>query len=175
MNYSKKSILLSIIFVLLALFSSGPAFSQKNDQVVLIHVKNLKTEKELTLQAIVATSLAALNQSNRVVIFFDAGAVKAIKIGRWYGGDTTILDKVDIKGEQHKKLSGELNISQASTPSNYGDLFRLLRGKGIALYVSKPIIEELELDDEHYDTAFDPIDYEKIMEMISSADVYLSY
>jgi hypothetical protein len=99
MSYSKqykltKTLLLLVGFVLLLFSFPGLALTDKTDQIVLLHVKNLKTEKELTLKAIVATSLEALKHSKKVVIFFDAGAVKAIKIGRWCGGDTTILDKV---------------------------------------------------------------------------------
>jgi hypothetical protein len=170
-----KTLLILVGFFLLLFSFPGLALTEKTDQIVLLHVKNLKTEKELTLKAIVATSLESLKHNKRVVIFFDLGAVKAIKIGRWYGGDTTVLDKVDFNEEQRKNLSDSLNISLASTPSNYGELFRLMRGKGIELYANKKILTELKIEDWQYDTAFEPIDYREIVDMLSTADVYVSY
>jgi hypothetical protein len=170
-----KTLLTLVGFGLLLFSFPGLALTEKTDQIILLHIKNLKTEKELTLKAIVSTSLEALKHSKKVVIFFDAGAVKAIKIGRWYGGDTTILDKVDFNEEQREKLSKSLNISLASTPSNYGELFRLLRGKGIELYANKTILTELKIEDGQYDTAFEPIDQEQIVDLLLTADVYVSH
>lgn len=157
------------------LLFTGPAFSDNNDQVVLIHVKNLKTNKLLRLQTITSTGLEALQHGKRVIIFFDVDAVKAVKIGRWYGGDTTILDKVRITDEQRRKLSSDLKISLASLPSNYGELFRLIQGKGIQLYVNGTVMKALKIDDEEYDFAFTPVYDDKITEMFLNADVYVSY
>lgn len=127
------------------------------------------------LQAITTTSLEALKLRKKAIIFFDVEAVKAVKIGRWYGGDTTILDKVRIKDDQRKKLSNELNISLASLPSNYGELFRLLRGKGVDLYFNEAVMKALNIEDEGYDLAFTPINNDKIAEIFLNSDVYISY
>jgi hypothetical protein len=169
----------TIFYWLLALFLlfnfTDQAFSENIDQVVLIHVKSVKTNKEFRLQSITTTSLEALNRKNKIIIFFDLEAVKAIKIGRWYGGDTTILDKVKIKDYQRKKLSNDLNISLASLPLNYGELFRLMRGKGVELYVNETVMKELKIEDEEYDFAFTPINNDKIVDIFLNSDIYISY
>jgi hypothetical protein len=168
-----------IIHGVLALFFflvlTGQALSEKNDQAVLIHVKSIIANKKFRLQSITNTSLEALKRGNKVIIFFDVGAVKAVKIGKWYGGDTTILDKVKIKEDQRKKLSNDLNISLASLPSNYGELFRLMRGKGIQLFVNETVMKALKIEDEEYDFAFTPINDDKISDIFLNSDIYISY
>lgn len=168
-------ILHSLLAICFLLVFTEHAISENTDKVMLIHVKGLKTNKDLRLQSITDTSLEALKRRNRVIIIFDVEAVKAIKIGRWYGGDTTVLDKVNIKDDQRKKLSKNLKISIASIPSNYGELFRLMRGRGVELYVSKLVMEAMKIDDEEYDTAFTPINNDHIVDIFSNADVYISY
>lgn len=152
-----------------------PAFPQKTDQIVLFHVKSLTANKEFVLQSLVETCLETLKHSNKVIIYFDLEAVKAIKIGSWYGGDITILDKVDLNNEQRRKLSANLKISLASIPSNYGELFRLIRGKGIELYTNETILKKLGLGDEEYDMVFVPIGNEQFVEILLNSDVYVSY
>jgi hypothetical protein len=181
MNHNFKSRPISSILLhgLLALFFlfvfTNRAFPENADQVVLIHVKSFKTNKEFRLQSITDISLEALRHRKRVIVLFDIEAVKAIKIGRWYGGDTTLLDKVNIKDNQRKKLSNDLNISFSSIPSNYGELFRLMRGKGVELYVNETVMKALKIEDEEYDFAFTPISNEKIVDIFLNTDVYLSY
>ena len=85
MSYSKeykltKTLLLLVGFVLLLFSFPGLALTDKTDQIVLLHVKNLKTEKELTLKAIVATSLEALKHSKKVVIFLMQGLLKLSRL-----------------------------------------------------------------------------------------------
>jgi hypothetical protein len=181
MNHNIKNRLTITIFFhgLLALFVlfvfTDIAFSENTDQVVLIHVKSFKTNKEFRLQAITETGLEALKRRNRVIVLFDVEAVKAIKIGRWYGGDTMLLDKINIKADQRKKLSNDLKISLASIPSNYGELFRLMRGKGVELYANKTIMKAMNIKDEEFDTAFTAIDSNQILDIFLNTDVYLSY
>jgi hypothetical protein len=175
-NRSTRTILFHGVLALFFLFVfTDRAFSENTHQVVLIHVKSLKASKEFRLQSITDTTFEALKRGNRVIVLFDVEAVKAIKIGRWYGGDTTILDKVKIKDEHRKKLSNDLNISLASLPSNYGELFRLMRGKGVELYTDKMIMKAMKIEDEEFDTAFTPIDSDQIFDIFLNTDVYLSY
>lgn len=181
MNYNSKNrrtgtILVHglVAFIFLFVFS-GTAFSENTDQLVLIHVKTIKTDKEFRLQSIAETTLAALKRGNRVIILFDGGAVRAIKIGRWYGGDTTILDKINLKDDQRRKLSNDLDISFASIPSNYGELFRLMRGRGVELYANKAVIKALRLKDGEYDMTFTPIGSDQMVDIFLNADVYISY
>jgi hypothetical protein len=82
---------------------------------------------------------------------------------------------VKIKDDQRKKLSNNLNISLASLPSNYGELFRLIRGKGVELYVNDTVLKALKIEDEKYDFAFTPIGNDRIIEIFLNSDVYLSY
>jgi hypothetical protein len=161
------------LFFLIVFTDHG--LSENSGQVVLIHVKSVKTNKEFRLQSITDTSLNALKRKNRVIVFFDVKAVKAIKIGRWYGGDTTLLDKVKIKDDKRNILSNDLNISLPNIPSNYGELFRLMRGRGVELYASKNMMRALRIDDEEYDTAFTPINNDHIVDIFLDADVYISY
>lgn len=50
-----------------------------------------------------------------------------------------------------------------------------MRGKGIELYANKTILTELKIEDGQYDTAFEPIGYDQIVDLLSTADVYISH
>lgn len=58
--------------------------------------------------------------------------------------------------------------------SNYGDLMRLFRGKGVALYVNADMMRLHDIGEDEYDTAFVPVGPGEMLEILEGADPYVS-
>jgi len=155
-------------------FLTGPALAQDGGRVFLFHVKSSFRSCD-HVSTVPQMALGALQKGYRVILLFDSRGVKLIKIGAWYGGDTTALDKADITESERKALAARLNLSLASTPSNYGEFLRLLRGKGVELYANEKMMDFYGIEKDEYDTAVTPVGIEKIVELFEQADIYVSY
>ena len=59
--------------------------------------------------------------------------------------------------------------------SDYGDLLRLFRGKGVELYVSNDMMRHHNITEDIYDNVFIPIEPDRMLEIFNQADMYLSY
>jgi hypothetical protein len=169
----------AVILILFTLFPvpSGidRAFPEVTGNTFLIHVKSLSGNRALQFHAIADTCLEALKGGHRVIVIFDVDAVKAIKIGSWYGGHTTILDRLAFDDEERKKYAETLGISVSSSPSNHGELFRLLRGKGAEQYANKEAMRYHQITEDGYDTSVVPAGPDTLIDMFNDADVYISY
>lgn len=166
-----------ILFVFLALLScvASPLFgASQNKETLIIHVKSLADQNNRFF-FVPQLALRALEMGHRVIILFDAKGVMAIKIGHWYGGDTTVLDKIEISKEERASLAAQLGFSPASAPSNHGEFLRLLRGKGVELYANEEMMRTYRIAKDKYDTAVIPVGLDRMMELLSEADAYLSY
>jgi hypothetical protein len=166
-----------ILFVFLALLScvTSPLFgANQKKEMLVIHVKTLADQNNQFF-FIPQLALRALETGHRVAILFDAKGVMAIKIGHWYGGDTTVLDKIGISKEERASLAGQLGLSPASAPSNHGEFLRLLRGKGVELYANEEMMRTYRIAKDKYDTSVIPVGLDRMMELLREADAYLSY
>jgi hypothetical protein len=86
-----------------------------------------------------------------------------------------VLDKIDISKEERASLAAQLGFSPASAPSNHGEFLRLLRGKGVELYANEEMMRTYRIAKDKYDTSVIPVGLDRMMELLSEADAYLSY
>lgn len=97
------------------IFAFGESGATK---MFLIHVKNPMTKHDARTVFIPHLALNALQQGYKVVILFDDDGVPAIRIGAWYGGHTTPLDKTALPAEERRALSALLGVPDSSLPDN---------------------------------------------------------
>lgn len=164
-----------LLGLVLSLAVAAQALPGEERKVLLIHVKTFDGDNAHRCRSIAVLSLEALSRGRRVVVLFDMQAVKAIKIGSWYGGDTTPLDKIAFHAEEREMFAKELGLSVASAPSNYGELFRLLRGKGVELYAGKRMMKAFGIRRDGYDTVVTPVETKRINDLFEESDVTVSY
>lgn len=144
-------------------------------ETFLIHVKNSMTKHDARTSVLPHVALTALGHGYKVIILFDDEGVSAIKIGRWYGGHTTPLDKAFLPEQERRTLSARLGIPATDLPDNYGDLLRFLKGKGVELYANKLVMDLRNIGEDRFDHAVTPIAVEKMAEIFERAAVIVAY
>jgi len=142
---------------------------------VVIHVTSIPGDDPSRFYSIARLAITALEKGDKVTLLFDGKGARSVRLGSWYGGDTSLLDKLDIADAERESLAGTLGLTVSSTPSNYGDLFRLLRGKGAILYVNGDMVSLHNIKDDEFDTVFIKAEPAKMLEIFERADVYVSY
>jgi hypothetical protein len=162
--------------IVLLLFSAPAAAAEKQpDKVLLIHVTS-SLDKNTERTALVFRLVAgALKKGQRVVLLFDADGVSSLKMGRWFGGHSTPLDRAAIAGQEQRDLAALLGTSVDGIPDIYGSLLHFLKGRGASVYVNKRALELRGIDAEHYDHAAEPVDEENVLDLLGRANAYLSY
>lgn len=173
-EYSKPRVMTAVFSFLLVLFFPLAVYPEA-EKSFLFHVTSVPDSDEDQFYAIPQLALKALQKGHRVTILFDARGVKLIKIGHWYGGDTTILDKVDVTEEERQLLSVELGLPSSSVPGNYGDLIRFMKGRGVLLFANRKMMNFYGISDEEYDFAVTLVDSVRVLQIIEEADIYVSY
>jgi hypothetical protein len=169
-----KQLFFSIIAATL-LLSAPPFALGGNRKTVLIHVTTTLTRNDARTHNVAFLALDALEQGRRAVVLFDDRGVKAVKLGAWYGGDTSPLDKTMLPEQDRNALSARLKVPLASIPENFGDFLRFLKGKGLELYVSSTALQRCGISEDKYDHAALPVDSRAMLELFEQADVYITY
>jgi hypothetical protein len=144
-------------------------------ETFLIHVTSPLTKYTARTRSIPFLALDALERGHKAAVLFDDEGVKAVKLGAWYGGDTSPLDKTRLPEPDREALAARLRVPVKSIPDNYGDLLRFLKGRGLELFVSKETLAFHGIGEDKYDHAAEPIDLRTIMELLEKAEVYVAY
>jgi hypothetical protein len=108
------------LFLLMAvLLLAAPVPAAEADRLpertLLVHVKTQLdggTDRTQLVPRLVAEALA---KGTKVVLLFDAEGVLSLKVGRWFGGHSTPLDRVKITPRERQHLAGLLG----TTPSRH--------------------------------------------------------
>ena len=168
-----KRALLTIIFLLLLPVA---AFAGSDTpKTFLIHVKSSMNRHDARTVVMPHVALTALLQGYKVIILFDDEGVQAMKIGHWYGGHTTPLDKTPLPEEELRSLSALLGVPSTGIPDNYGDFLRFLKGKGVELFANKVAMDLRNIGEDRFDHAVTPVAVEKMVEMFERAAVTVAY
>jgi len=165
------------VWFTLCLLGAGPATDVNaggETRTFLIHIRSLPDSQE-QFSGIPLTVLAALDKGYAVSILFDGHAVKVSRLGSWYGGDTTILDRMPVPESSRKVLAEKVGVSLSSFPDNHGDLLRFLRGRGVTLYVNREAMASYAITSEKADNVFTPVQPDQMVNLFGSADVYVAY
>lgn len=173
MHTAMKRALLMIL-VLLCLPVAAPAASDA-PKTFLIHVTSSMNKHDARTVVMPHVAVSALLRGYKVVILFDDEGVRAIKIGHWYGGHTTPLDKTALPEEELRFFSDRLGLPATSIPDNYGDFLRFLKGKGAELFASKLAMDLRDIGGDRFDHAVTPVAIEKMVELFEQAAVTVRY
>ncbi|MEK6745303.1 MAG: hypothetical protein AABZ15_16945 [Nitrospirota bacterium] len=141
----------------------------------LVHVKTLlngDTDRTVLVPQVIA---GALKKGHKVVVLFDAEGVLSLKMGRWFGGHSTPIDRVEIAAKERLHLAGLLGTTAEGIPEIYGSLLHFLKGRGVSVYVNKQALSLRGIDDEHFDHVAEAVEEERIAELLAAAGTYVSY
>jgi len=163
------------MFLILMFLPAAALAGSDTPKTFLIHVKSSLNKHDARTVVMPHVALTALLQGYKVVILFDDEGVRAIKIGHWYGGHTTPLDKIALPEEEFRSLSARLGVPSASIPGNYGDFLRFLKGKGVELLANKVAMDLRNIGGDRFDHAVTPVAIEKMVELFERAAVTVAY
>jgi hypothetical protein len=97
------------LFLMLALFVA-PVFAEEPgampERTFLVHVTTLLDSGNDRTVLVPRVIAAALHKGYTVVLLFDGEGVLSLKTGRWFGGHSTPLDRVDIVEPERQHLAG---------------------------------------------------------------------
>ena len=168
----------ALLVPLAMLFLASPVPAGEAEAVpqrpYLVHVKTLlngDTDRTVLVPQVIA---GALKKGHKVVLLFDAEGVRSLKMGRWFGGHSTPLDRVEISDRERQHLAGLLGTSPDGIPDIYGSLFHFLKGRGVSVYVNRQALALRGIDDDHFDHVAEAVGEERIVELLSAAETYPS-
>lgn len=168
------------VLLLAALLAAAPARAadapeRQVQPTLLVHVTSLldgSTERTVLVPQVVA---GALKQGLKVTLLFDAQGVLSLKVGRWFGGDSTPLDRAKIAPRDRARLALLLGTTPESIPDIYGSLLHFFKGRGVAVYVSSEALRLRGISTDGYDRAADAVDAERLVDLLTGADLYITY
>jgi len=165
--------------MLVMLIMASPVLAADADpgreRTLLVHVKTPLdggTDRTVLVLQVIA---GALKKGYKVVLLFDAEGVLSLKMGRWFGGHSTPLDRVKITPRERQHLAGLLGTTPDGIPDIYGSLMHFLKGRGVAIYVNKQALVLRRIGDDRFDHAAEAIGEERIVELLAGAGMYVSY
>jgi predicted peroxiredoxin len=165
-----------LLVIVILMFLPAAAFAGSDaPKTFLIHVTSSMNKHDARTVVMPHVALTALLQGYKVIILFDDEGVQAIRIGHWYGGHTTPLDKTPLPEEELRSLSALLGLPPTDIPDNYGDFLRFLKGKGVELYANKVAMDLRNIGGDRFDHAVTPVAVEKMVELFERAAVTVAY
>jgi len=169
----------ALLLLTVMLFLASPVHAADAEAVsqrtYLVHVKTLMdgdTDRTVLVPQMIA---GALKKGHKVALLFDAEGVLSLKMGRWFGGHSTSIDRVEITAKERLHLAGLLGTTPEGLPEIYGSLLHFLKGRGVSVYVNKQALLLRGIDDEHFDHVAEAVGEERIIELLSTAGTYVSY
>lgn len=161
------------------LLASSPvvltAAEKGQKKVLLVHVTTLLDRNEDRTALVFRVVAAGLKKGRHVILLFDAQGVASLKIGRWFGGHSTPIDRVLISRQDRKDLADMLGTAPEEIPDIYGSLLAFLKGGGVEIWASKRALELAGLWPDRFDQITEPASEERIMELLGRANMYLAY
>jgi predicted peroxiredoxin len=164
-----------VVFLILTFLPAAALAGSGAPKTFLIHVKSSLDKHDARTVVMPHVAVTALLQGYKVIILFDDEGVQAIKIGHWYGGHTTPLDKTALPEEELRSLSALLGVPSTTIPDNYGDFLRFLKGRGVELVANKVAMDLRNIVGDRFDHAVTPVAIEKMVELFEKAAVTVAY
>jgi hypothetical protein len=118
---------------------------------------------------------SAMRKGHHVVLLFDADGAASLRMGRWFGGHSTPIDRVRITEEERGHLASLLGTAPDAIPDIYGSLLHFLKGRGLRAYVNKRALELRGIGEDIYDHAAEAVTEDVIIELLNGATAYVAY
>jgi len=171
-----RPVLTAAIALLLA---SSPvvltAAEKKQEKVLLVRVATLLDDSTDCTPLVFRMVAAGLRKGLRVILLFDAQGAASLKMGRWFGGHSTPIDRILISPQDRKDLAAMLNSAPEEIPDIYGSLLAFLKGRGVEIWASKRALELHGLWPDRFDQIAEPASEERMLELLDQADAYLVF
>ncbi len=154
---------------------SAAGAERKPDAPVLVHVQTLLDSSSDRVRLAARNIADALSRGRKVVVVFDGDGVLSLKVGRWFGGHSTPIDRIDITPEERRHLAGILGTTPDGVPEIYGSLLHFFRGRGVLVYASGQALRNKGLWPDRYDRAAEAVAEDQIHELLRGASIRFSY
>ena len=148
---------------------------QAREKVLLVHVTTLLDSSSERTPLVFRVVSVSLKQGQHVIVLFDAQGAASLKMGRWFGGHSTPVDRAAISPQDRKDLAAMLGADQDDIPDIYGSLLAFLKGRGVEIWASKRALELAGLWPDRFDQIAAPADEERMLELLGRADEYVAY
>ena len=172
---TRRLLALAITVLLSSSSVAAAAAEQGKAKVLLVQVTTLlddSTERTALVFRVVA---AGLKQGRHVIVLFDDGGVASLKMGRWFGGHSTPMDRAAVSPQDRRDLAALLGTAPEGIPDIYGSLLAFLKGRGVEVRASKRALELAGLWPDRFDQIAEPAGEERMLELLGQADRYLAY
>ena len=169
---------LLLLLVLLSVATAAVGAVEKEagpERMLLVHVTSLLDDSADRTGLVFRVIATGLRKGYRVVLLLDAEGAGSLKMGRWFGGHSTPLDRAPIAPNERERLGMLLETTAEGLPDIYGSLMHFLRGRGVAIYVNKRALELRGIGDEQYDHAAEAVTEEQIVDLLATTAVYVAY
>jgi predicted peroxiredoxin len=168
-----------LLFLLIVLLQAAPsaatAAEQGREQVLLVHVTTLLDKDTDRTALVFRVAAAAAGKGRHVILLFDAEGVASLKLGRWFGGHSTPIDRAAIAPQDRKELAATLGTAPEGIPDIYGSLLHYLKGRGVAVYASRRALTLRGIGTDQFDRTAEPVSEEQMLELLDKAGMYLAY
>jgi predicted peroxiredoxin len=145
------------------------------ERKLVVHVTGLLDAESGRTALVFRAISGALSKGCRVVLLFDAEGAATLKLGRWFGGDSTPLDRTEISPKDRDDIAALLGTTADSLPETYGNLLRFLKGRGLRVCVNKRALELRGIGEGQFDQAAEAVGEDKIIELLTDAASYVTY
>lgn len=166
--------LAAVVLLLLVCPAAGDA-GDDAEKTLLVHVTSLLDNHTDRTGLVFRVVAAGLREGKKVVLLFDAEGVGSLKMGRWFGGHSTPIDRVAIPERDRVEIAALLGATVEGIPDIYGSLLHFLKGRGVSVYVSGRALGLRGIGKDRYDHAAEVVTEERIVEVANEAGSYLSY
>jgi hypothetical protein len=166
-----------VLLALLLVASPGGAASPETgeERTLLVHVTSLLDADSDRTALVFRMITSGLAKGHHVVLLFDADGVSTLKMGRWFGGHSTPIDRATIAERDRTDIAALLGTAPDGIPDIYGSLLHFLRGRGLAVYVNKRALELRGIGEEAYDHAAEAAPEDRIIELLNGATTRITY
>jgi hypothetical protein len=172
---TQRMLALAIAFLLTSSSAVLTAKERGQGKILLVHVTTLLDRDQDRTALVFRVVAAGLKKSQHVILIFDAQGVASLKIGRWFGGHSTPIDRVFIFPQDRKDLAAMLGSAPEEIPDIYGSLLAFLKGRGVEIWASKRALEVAGLWPDRFDQIAEPASEERMLELLGRANAYLAY
>ena len=164
------------VCVLLILITAPAAIAEEaTTKLLLVRVTTLLDGGTDRTALVFRTTASALKRGYRVALFFDAEGVSSLKMGRWFGGHSTPIDRVQIPAQERRDLAGLLGATPDGIPDIYGSLLHFLKGRGVAVHASEKALKLYGLWPDRFDHAAGPVNEEQLLGLLDAGGAYIAY
>lgn len=148
-----------------------PADWPKGKRIVM-HVTPSLQQSYVVACDMPVPALTYLQRGHQVVIAVDSEAVTAFRRDR---EGKTPLDRLDLLEEDLEELAHMLRVPSSAVPKNFGDLYRVLAGKGIRLVANENALQVLGIRPDELDPAVRVVGSDEFRRIMTDLDALLPY